>query len=117
MQLNKVFLMGNLTRDPQLKYLNDKSPVGSFSIAVSRKFKSGDTLKEEVNFINCTIWGSQAEKYLCKFAKKGTPVHVEGRIHVRQYEKDGQKHTATEIVVDQVQILSRNPSETKEESQ
>ena len=105
MQLNKVFLAGNLTRDPQLKYTPQGSPIGSFSVAVSRKYKSGDALKEEVSFVNCVCWGSQAEKYLCKFAKKGSPVHIEGRIQVRQYEHEGQKRTATEIVVEKVQIL------------
>jgi single-strand DNA-binding protein len=104
--LNKVFMMGNLTRDPELKFTPQGKAVCSFPMAVNRQFKSGDDLKKEVNFFPVVSWGALAEN-INKYLKKGSPVFVEGRLQNRSYEtKEGQKRTVTEIITDNVQFLS-----------
>lgn len=104
--LNKVFLMGNLTRDPELKYTPQGTAVAKFSIAVNRQFKGGDgEMKKEVNFFNIVVWGKSGEN-CSKFLSKGRPVFVEGRLQNRTYEtQDKQKRTVTEIIADSVQFL------------
>ncbi len=104
--LNKVFLIGNLTRDPELKFTPQGTAVARFSIAVNRQFKSADgERKEEVNFFNIVVWGKSGEN-CSKFLTKGRSVHVEGRLQNRSYEtQDKQKRTVTEIVADNVQFL------------
>jgi len=104
--LNKVFLMGNLTRDPELKYTPQGTAVAKFAIAVNRQFKGGDgEMKKEVNYFNIVVWGKSGEN-CSKFLSKGRPVFVEGRLQNRSYEtQDKQKRTVTEIVADSVQFL------------
>lgn len=104
--LNKVFLLGNLTRDPELKHTASGAAVCNFSIAVNRSFKHGDEWKKEVQFINIVAWsklGENCDKYLAK----GKAVLVEGRLVIRNYEaEDGSKKYVTEIVAENVQFLS-----------
>ena len=104
---NKVFLIGNLTRDPELKYTPQGTAVTKFSLAVNRNYKGSDgEFKKEVNFFNIVVWGKSAEN--CgKYLSKGRSVHVEGRLQNRSFEtQDKQKRTVTEIVADNVQFLS-----------
>lgn len=98
--LNKVFLLGNLTRDPELRQTANGASVCNFSIAVNEGF--GD--KKKVNFFNVQAWQKTAEA-CAKYLSKGRPVLVEGRLQNRSYEKDGQKRTVTEIVAENVQFL------------
>ena len=100
--LNKVFLLGNLTRDPELRQTANGASVCSFSIAVNEGF--GD--KKKVNFFNVQAWQKTAEA-CAKYLAKGRPVLVEGRLQNRSYEKDGQKRTITEIVAENVQFLAQ----------
>lgn len=103
--LNKVFLLGNLTRDPELRHTAQGTSVASFSIAVNRTYKGNDgDFKKETSYFNITVWGKTGEN-CAKFLSKGRPVLVEGRLQNRSYEKDGQKHTVTDIVADNVQFL------------
>ena len=106
--LNKVFLMGNLTRDPELRYTPNGAAVASFSVAVNRVYKlpSGEK-KEEVSFIRVVSWNKQAE--LCgEYLKKGSGVMVEGRLQSRSWDgPDGQKHNATEVIALNIQFLPR----------
>jgi single-strand DNA-binding protein len=104
--LNKVFLMGNLTKDPELKYIPSGSAVTSFGMAINRKFKAKDgSMKDDVCFVNITVWGKTAEN--CnEYLSKGSPVFVEGRLQYRSYEKDGQKRNVLDVVADRVQFLS-----------
>lgn len=104
--LNKVFLMGNLTRDPELRHTASGTAVASFSIAVNRSFKGSDgEFKKEVAFFNIVVWGKAGEN-CAKFLTKGRPALVEGRLANRSYEtQDGQKRNITEIVADNVQFL------------
>lgn len=105
--LNKVFLIGNLTKEPELKYIPSGSAVGTLRLAVNRKFKAADgTLKDDTLFINVTVWGKQAEA--CnEFLAKGSPVFVEGRLQSRTYEgQDGQKRYVTDVTAERIQFLS-----------
>jgi len=105
--LNKVFLMGNLTRDPELKHTATGASVCNFSIAVNRSYKGSDgDYKKEVSFFNIVVWGKLGEN-CSKYLSKGRPVLVEGRLSNRSYEtQDGQKRNITEIVAENVQFLS-----------
>jgi single-strand DNA-binding protein len=104
--LNKVFLMGNLTRDPELRYVPSGTAVANFTVAVSRVYKgaSGEK-KEEASFIRVVIWGKMAE--VCgEYLSKGRPVLVEGRLQSRSWEgQDGQKKNTLEVIASSVQFL------------
>ena len=117
--LNLVLIIGNLTRDPELRYTANGTAVCNLGIASNRKYKSGDEWKEDTCFMTVVVWGKRGEN--CNtYLKKGNPVLVEGRLATRSWEKDGKKQYATEIVADNVQFLNRtkegtSPEETKEE--
>ena len=106
--LNKVLLIGNLTRPPELRYTPSGTAVADLRLAVNRNYstQSGER-REETCFLTVVVWGKQAES--CgEYLDKGSQVFVEGRLQTRDWEgKDGQKRSATEIVADRVQFLSR----------
>lgn len=108
--LNKVFIMGNLTRDPELRYIPSGTAVANFTVAVNRvyKDKTGEK-KEEVSFLRVVVWGRMAE--ICgEYLVKGRPVLVEGRLQSRSWEaQDGQKRSVTEIIAENVQFLGKGP--------
>lgn len=109
---NKVFLMGNLTRDPELRYIPSGQPVTGFTIAVNRVYLSqAGEKKEEVSFLKVVVWGKRAE--VCnEYLKKGSPVFVEGRLQTRSWDApDGTKRSAVEVVAQSVQFLSRGGSQ------
>ena len=112
--LNKAFLMGNLTRDPELRYIPSGTAVATFTVAVSRVYKSpAGEKKEQVSFIRVVVWGRRAE--VCgEYLSKGSPVFIEGRIQSRDWEtQDGQKRNTVEIVADNVQFLRMGPKTDK----
>jgi single-strand DNA-binding protein len=98
---NKVIMVGRLTKDPEVKQTPAGKTVAKFSLAVDRR-GSGD--KKEADFFFCTAWEKTAE-LIGKFLAKGSQCLIDGRVQNRSYEKDGQKHTVTEIIVDNVQFL------------
>ncbi len=104
MNINKVLLYGNLTRDPELKALPSGGSVVSFGIATSRSFKdkNGDK-KEETEFHNLVAFGKLAD-IIGQYFKKGKPIYVEGRLQTRSWDKDGVKHYRTEVVIDEFQF-------------
>src|SRR5271170_3781330 len=104
--LNKVFLMGNLTRDPQLTYLpSNQTAICEIGMAVNRRWTSQDgQQKEEVTFVDCTAFGRQAET-LAKYVKKGRPLFIEGRLKLDQWEKDGAKRSKMRIVIEGFQFI------------
>ena len=104
--LNKVFLLGNLTRDPELRHTANGSSVASFSVAVNRTYKGSDgDLKKETSYFNIVVWGKLGEN-CSKYLTKGRPVLVEGRLQNRSWEaEDGTKRYATDIVAEVVQFL------------
>lgn len=105
MNLNKVFIMGRLTADPQLRSTKSGSPVAVFSLATNRVWNDKNNQKqEEVEYHNIVVWGRQAE-IVSKFLVKGQIALVEGRMATRSYEdKTGVKKYATEIVAERVQF-------------
>ena len=104
MYLNKVFIAGNLTRDPELRALPSGANVCSFGMATNRLYKDKDGNKKEVaEFHNIVVFGRQAET-CAQYLKKGQQALVEGRLQTRSWEKDGQKQYRTEIVADRVQF-------------
>jgi single-strand DNA-binding protein len=106
--LNKVLLIGNLTRPPELRYTPSGTPVSDLRMAVNRNYstQSGEK-REETCFLTVVVWGKQAES--CgEYLDKGSQVFVEGRLQTRDWEsKDGQKRTVTEVVAERVQFMSR----------
>ena len=103
--------MGNLTRDPELRYTANGSAVTSFGLAVNRKFKQGDDWKEDVCFVDITVWGKQGEN-CAEYLSKGRPVFVEGRLQFSSWESDGQKRNKLDVVANTVQFLgSRGDSQ------
>lgn len=107
MFINKVFLYGNLTRDPELKALPSGQNVASFSIATNRVFKDRDGKKQEqAEFHNISVFGRSAD-LVAQYLKKGGSAFIEGRLQTRSWEKDGQKHYRTEIVADNIQFGPR----------
>ncbi|MFA5143391.1 MAG: single-stranded DNA-binding protein [Candidatus Omnitrophota bacterium] len=104
--LNKVLLIGNLTRDPELRYIPSGSAVATFTVAVNRVYKDqAGEKKEQVSFIRVVVWGRRAE--VCgEYLSKGSPVFVEGRLQSRDWEtQDGQKRSTVEVIADNVQFL------------
>jgi single-strand DNA-binding protein len=103
---NKVILVGNLTRDPQLSYLPSNTPVCEFGMAINSKWKSQDgEMREDTCFVDCQIFGRQAETFN-QYMSKGRSVLVEGRLRFHSWEgKDGQKRSKLSVVVDRFQFL------------
>ena len=111
--LNKVFLMGNLTRDPELRFIESGTPVAEFGMAINRNWKdpSGNS-KEEVCFVDVTVWGRRAE-VVNEYLRKGRPVFIEGRLKFDSWEaKDGGgKRSKLRVVADNFQFLGSRPKD------
>ena len=107
--MNKVILIGNLSRDPEITTTNGGVSVCRFPIAVQRRFQNAEG-EREADFINIVVWRAQAEN--ChKFLKKGSKCGVVGRIQVSSYDaQDGTKRYVTEVVADEVEFISTNRS-------
>jgi single-strand DNA-binding protein len=100
---NRVILVGNLVRDPEIRYVQSGSPVAKFTIAVNRKTKQDDA----VDYIDIIAWDKLAETSNT-YLRKGVSVLVEGRLSMRSYEsKSGEKHKAAEVVMSFMQMLNR----------
>lgn len=107
MFINKAFLFGNLTRDPEIRALPSGMNVVNFSIATNRVFRDRDGKKQEqADFHNVVVFGRQAD-LVSQYLKKGSSVFIEGRIQTRSWEKEGQKQYRTEIVADNIQFGPR----------
>ncbi len=107
MYINKAFIYGNLTRDPELRSLPSGVQVASFSVATNRVWKDKEGQKQESpEYHNIVVFGRQAETS-AQYLKKGSPVFVEGRMQTRSWEADGTKKYRTEIVADRVQFGPR----------
>lgn len=104
---NKVILIGNLTRDPELRYTPQGTSVCNFGLAVNRKYKQGEEMKEEVTFINIVVFGRQADT--CgQYLNKGSGVLVEGRLQERRWEtEDGQKRSKHEVVAQNIRFMGK----------
>jgi len=116
MYLNKAFVAGNLTRDPELKALPSGGNVATFGVATNRVWYNQEKQKQEATeFHNIVVFGRQAET-CAQYLKKGSGVLVEGRLQTRSWEKDGHKQYRTEVVADRVQFGARSGGGTTEEA-
>ena len=106
---NRVILMGNLTRDPQLSVLPSNTPVCEFGLAVNRRWRGQDgNMQDEVCYVDCSAYGRQAETFN-QYMSKGRPVLVEGRLRFRQWEtEDGQKRSKLSVVVERFQFVGQS---------
>ncbi|MBI4314248.1 MAG: single-stranded DNA-binding protein [Candidatus Omnitrophica bacterium] len=115
--LNRVFLIGNLTRDPELRYIPSGTAVATFTVASNRSYtlQSGEK-KDEACFVRVVVWAKRAE--LCgQYLSKGSPVFVEGRLQSRSWETpDGQKRSTLEVVALNIQFLAKGGSKPAEET-
>jgi single-strand DNA-binding protein len=110
--LNKVLLMGNLTRDPEVKYTPKGTAVCDLGLAINDSYKAQDgTIKETVTYVDIEVWGRTAEN--CKqYLTKGRPIFVEGQLKLDQWEQDGQKKSKLKVRADRVQFLGGGPGRT-----
>ncbi|MEF9875508.1 MAG: single-stranded DNA-binding protein [Gordonibacter sp.] len=112
MSINRAIISGNLTRDPELRSTAGGLPVLGFGVAVNDRRKNQQTGEWEdyPNFIDCTMFGARAES-LSRFLSKGTKVSIEGKLRWSQWERDGQKRSKIEVIVDELEFMSsRNDS-------
>lgn len=118
MNLNKVFIIGNLTRDPELRTLPSGTPVASFGVATNRVWKDNSgQKKEDTQFHNIVVFGRQAE-IASQYLKKGSPVFIEGRLQTRSWETaDGSKRNRTEIVAERFQFGPKRASVSPSDQQ
>lgn len=113
--LNSVVLIGNLTREPELKFIPSGSAVCTMNLAINRQYVSNGEKKEEVLFVKVNAWGKVAEN--CgKYLIKGSQVAVEGRLQMHQWEdKDGQKRSRIDVLATNVQFMSKPKDSGKKE--
>lgn len=104
--LNSAVLVGRITKDPELRKTQSNTSVTQFTIAVNRRYKQEGQDKPEADFISCVAWRQSAD-YLCQYGRKGDIVSVEGRIQTRNYDGQNGKVYVTELVADNVQLISK----------
>ncbi len=107
MGINKAIISGNLTRDPELRQTQSGMAVMSMGVAVNDRRKNQQTgeWEDRPNFIDCTMMGSRAQS-IAPYLSKGTKVAIEGKLRWSQWEKDGQKRSKIEVVVDEIEFMS-----------
>lgn len=116
--MNKVILVGRITKDPEIKLTANQTKYSNFTIAVDRRFKDQNG-ERQADFINCVAWKQTAE-FINKYFHKGSRIGISGSIQTRSYEKDGQKVFITEILVEEAEFVessSKNESQEKEKPQ
>src|SRR5208337_2818951 len=108
---NKVILLGNLTRDPEVRYTPNGIAVASFAIAVNRKYKQGEETKEEVSFIDIVVFGKQANN-CSQYLHKGDSAMIEGRLQQRRWDdkESGQKRSKIDVVAESVKFMPKKGS-------
>jgi len=108
--LNKVILLGNVTKNPEVRYIpGSGTPAARFGLAVNRRYKSGDSVKDEACFIDIVAFSRLAE-FAGEYIVKGMPILVEGRLSFRTWEQDGVKRSKHEIVAENIQLVQRKES-------
>ena len=109
MSINKVVLTGNLTRDPEVRRTQGGMAIMSFGIAVNERRENKQTGEWEdyPNFVDCTMFGKRAES-VSNYISKGSKVAVEGKLRYSAWEREGQKRSKLEVIVDEIEFMSRN---------
>lgn len=108
MSINRVTISGNLARDPELRTTATGNPVLGFSVAVNDRRKNNATgeWEDHPNFVDCTMFGTRAEK-ITPYLSKGTKVAIDGKLRWSQWERDGQKRSKIEVIIDEIEFMSR----------
>jgi single-strand DNA-binding protein len=101
---NRVVLVGNITRDPELRYIPSGTAVSEITLAVNDRVKKGGEWVDETTFVDVTLWGRTAE-VANEYLSKGSSVLIEGRLKLDRWEKEGQKHSKLRVVADKMQML------------
>ena len=101
---NRVIIVGNLTRDVELRYIPSGTAVTDITLAVNERIKRNDQWVEEANFFDVTMWGRTAE-VAAEYLSKGSNVLVEGRLRQEKWEQDGQKRSKVKVICDKMQML------------
>ena len=109
MSINRVNISGNLTRDPELRATASGTQVLSFGVAVNDRRRNPQTGEWEdyPNFVDCTMFGTRAEA-VSRYLSKGSKVAIEGKLRYSSWERDGQRRSKLEVIVDEIEFLSRN---------
>jgi single-strand DNA-binding protein len=116
--LNKVFLIGNLTRKPELRYTPSGTPVAEFGLAVNRHYTTSvGEKRRDTCFVEVTVWRSKAE--IChQHLTKGSPVFIEGRLELDTWEtRNGERRSKLRVVADTLQLLSKTPKQSQKEGE
>ena len=107
--INKVHLIGNLTKDPELRYTKQNTPVASYTIAINTRYGE----QQQTDFINISSWGKSGE-FVSKYFKKGQPIAITGRLKNRNYEdSNGVKHYSMEVVTEDIEFVGSKKEEVK----
>jgi len=101
---NRVVLVGNMTRDPELRYIPSGTAVSDIGLAVNDRVKRGDQWVDETTFVDVTLWGRTAE-IANEYLSKGSPVLIEGRLKLDRWEKEGQKFSKLKVIGEKLQML------------
>ena len=107
MPINGATVTGNLVWDSELKALPTGTSVLNFSVAVNERRKKGDEWEDYPNYFDCVMYGKRAES-IARYLRKGTKVTVDGRLHQSRWEKDGKRKSRVEIIVDEIEFMSRD---------
>ena len=115
MTINKAIITGNLTRDAELRSTGGGLSVANFAVAVNERVKNNATgeWEDRANYIDCTMFGRRAEA-LAQYMTKGTKVTIEGKLRWSQWEKNGEKRSKVEVVVDEVELMARGEKRAPE---
>jgi single-strand DNA-binding protein len=115
MTINKAIITGNLTRDAELRSTGGGLAVANFAVAVNERVKNNSTgeWEDRANYIDCTMFGRRAEA-LAQYMTKGTKVTIEGKLRWSQWEKNGEKRSKVEVVVDEVELMARGEKRAPE---
>ena len=113
---NRVILVGNLTRDVELRYIPSGTAVADVGLAINDKRKQGDEWVEETTFVDVTLWARTAE-VASEYLSKGSPVLIEGRLKLETWEKDGQKRSKLKVIGERMQMLGGQRQQDDEYSQ
>ena len=105
MSINRVIITGNLTRDPELKQTSGGTVILKMRLAVNGREKKGDQWVDRAEYVDCTMFGTRAES-VSRFLNKGTKVGIDGKLRYHEWEKDGAKRSALEVVVDDLELLT-----------
>ena len=113
--INQVAVAGRLTRDAEMRYSNSGSPITKFSVAVNDSKKNGDVWEDDPSFFNCVLFGKLGEAIAPKLTK-GSQVFLAGKIKQNRWEKDGEKHSTVEIIVNDIEVITHEHSSTGQDN-